>query len=57
MNAIGQGPKNDPGGLLKFVKGLNKEQADLLIAHLPTVIAILEAQGERFLRIPFQRTG
>ena len=57
MNANGQGSKNDPGGLLKFIKGLNKEQADLLIAHLPTVIAILEAQGERFLRIQFQRTG
>ena len=57
MNAIGQGSTNDPGVLLKFVKGLNKEQADLLMPHLPTVIAILEAQGERFLRIPFQRTG
>ena len=57
MNVIGQGSTNDPGGLLKFVQGLNKEQADLLMPHLPTVIAILEEQGERFLRIQFQQTG
>lgn len=41
----------------KFVRSLTAEQADILIAHLPTVIAILEEQGERFLRIQFQRTG
>ena len=42
--------------LQRFARSLTKEQADLLIAHLPTVIAILEEQGERFLRIQFQRT-
>ena len=43
--------------LPRFARSLTKEQADFLIAHLPTVIAILEEQGERFLRIQFQRTG
>ena len=43
--------------LQRFARSLTKEQADFLIAHLPTVIAILEEQGERFLRKQFQRTG
>ena len=43
--------------LQRFARSLTKEEADLLIAHLPTVIAILEEQGERFLRIQFQQTG
>ena len=43
--------------LQRFARSLTKEQADFLIVHLPTVIAILEEQGERFLQIQFQRNG
>lgn len=54
MNATGNAILED---LDKFVRSLTVEQADVLIAHLPTVIAILEERGERFQRIQFQQTG
>ena len=54
MNAAGDTSRDD---LLDFVKGLNKDQADILILNLPKAIAILEAQGERFQQIQFRRIG
>lgn len=52
MNATGNAILED---LDKFVRSLTMEQADILIAHLPTVIALLEepmlpCPQERFLQ-------
>jgi hypothetical protein len=54
MNASEETSRDD---LVSFAKSLNKEQADILILNLPKVIAILEAQGERFQQIQFRRIG
>jgi hypothetical protein len=43
--------------LHRFVRSLNREEADILIAHLPTVIAILEGQSEPSLQKQFLQTG
>ena len=54
MNATGNVILED---LHRFVRSLNKEEADILIAHLPTVIAILEEQAEHSLQKQFLQTG
>jgi hypothetical protein len=54
MNAIGEDSKND---LLKFVKGLNKDQADNIMYCLPQLTALLEEPMLPYLQEPFLRTG
>lgn len=57
MNAIGEDSKNDLLNLKKFVKGLNKEQADSIMYCLPQLIALLEEPMLPYLQEPFLRTG
>ena len=54
MNAIGEDSKND---LLKFVKGLNKEQADSIMYRLPQLTASLEEPMLPYLQEPFLQIG
>ncbi len=54
MNATGNAILED---LNKFVRNLTVEQADILIAHLPTVIALLEEPMLPCQQEPFLRTG
>ena len=38
--------ENAREGLLSFVRGLNKEQADHIMNHLPQLIALIEGPTE-----------
>lgn len=57
MNAIGEDSKNDLLNLKKFVKGLNKEQADSIMYCLPQLIALLEEPMLPYLQEPFLQIG
>jgi hypothetical protein len=48
---------NAQDGLRSFVRGLNREQADLIMSYLPQVIAIIEERAEPSLLKQFLRTG
>ena len=43
--------------LRKFVKGLDKEQADVVMRYLPQLIALLEEPTRPYLQEPFLQTG
>ncbi len=57
MNAIGEDSTNDLLYLKKFVKGLNKEQADTIMCYLPQLTALLEEPMRPYLQEPFLQTG
>ncbi len=57
MNAIGEDSTKDLLYLKRYVKGLNKEQADNLIHSLPQLTALLEEPMLPYLQEPVLRTG
>jgi len=57
MNAIGEDSTNDLLYLKKFVKSLNKEQADTIMCYLPQLTALLEEPMLPYLQEPFLQTG
>jgi lysophospholipase L1-like esterase len=54
MNIVEAGA-NDT--LRNFVRGLNKEQAEAIMRHLPKLIALLEEPVLPYLQEPFLQTG
>ena len=57
MNAIGEDSTKDLLYLKRYVKGLNKEQANNLIRYLPQLTALLEEPMLPYLQEPVLRTG
>ena len=57
MNAIGEDSMKDLFYLKKYVKGLNKEQADNIMHCLPLLTALLEEPTLPYLQEPVLRTG
>jgi len=57
MNAIGEDSTNDLLYLKRFVKSLNKEQADTIMCYLPQLTALLEEPMLPYLQEPFLQTG
>lgn len=54
MNTTGEEAKE---GLRSFVRGLNKEQADHIMNHLPKLIALIEEPMELSLQELFLQVG
>ena len=57
MNAIEEDSMKDLFYLKKYVKGLNKEQADNIMHCLPQLTALLEEPMLPYLQEPVLRTG
>ena len=54
MKTTGEDAKE---GLRSFVRGLNKEQADHIMNHLPRLIALIEEPTELCLQESFLQVG
>ena len=54
MKTTGEDAKE---GLRSFVRGLNKEQADHIMNHLPKLIALIEGPTELCLQELFLQVG
>jgi hypothetical protein len=54
MKITGEDAKD---GLRSFVRGLNKEQADAIMNHLPKLIALIEEPTELCLQESFLQVG